>query len=166
VAVGGVSNLIGSLSQAAAGYFSVTAALEIHNRELQRKLELEKKSASFAVNTASGDIAVRAAIGDVRRDEYQKFLSSVRQMNVDTKFGDERSLKMGAASVLSGTGGNQELTLDILRAAAPLYRDKPADLPSFAGGPGRHGPSANESVFGIRGSGESPQGRTGIRWDR
>jgi hypothetical protein len=43
-------------------------------------------------------------------------------------------LNVAAADTLSATGGNQQMTLDILRAAAPLFRQDPTSLPTVSGG--------------------------------
>jgi hypothetical protein len=123
-----------SLMGAVTGYITLQQALEEVNAELQRQIDLQRRAAQANVTVASSQASVRKNIGDVTTAQFQTFLQGVQAIQRETGFANLAQLNTAAADVLSATGSNQATTLEVLKATAPIFRDKPEELAQFAGG--------------------------------
>jgi hypothetical protein len=135
--VSGFEQAIMGLGKMAAAYGLVERGIAMANGELQRQYDLQQKLATRAMATAGSqaDIARNMAAGTTP-EQMQAFVGELRKINKEAAFGNIDELQAAAASVLSATGGDEQLTLQMLRAGAQIFRDKPTDLATFAGGMG------------------------------
>jgi len=124
---------VSSLASMAAGYLSLQQAAALFNTELQRRIDLEKRTGEKNVSVASSQANVRKMIGNVSTNEFQGFLGQIQNIQTDSGFSDIAQMNMAAAAVLSATGSNQKMTTEILAAVAPVFRDTPDQLATFAG---------------------------------
>jgi hypothetical protein len=124
---------ISSLASMAMGYMSLQQAAALFNSELQRRIDLEKRTGDKNVSVAASQAQVRKMIGNVSTDEFTGFLGQVQGIQSDSGFSDISQMNMAAAAILSATGSNQKTTTEILAAVAPVFRDAPDQLATFAG---------------------------------
>jgi ASC-1-like (ASCH) protein len=123
-----------ALGAAVAGYVSLSQAIQAVNREMEREIALKNKIRNTSIDVASSQTAVRHNIGDVSNETFRSFLAEVVKIQEIAKFSDIKQMNLAAAGVLSATGSNQRTTLDVLRATAPIFRDRPELLSEFSGG--------------------------------
>lgn len=124
-ALGGIQNQI-------AGYISLQGAINVVNTSLAEQRRLAEEAAVAQIRIAGSQASVLKNIGDVSDEDAKKFLGRVDALRAEVGFSSVTPLNNAASGILSATGGDQEKTLEILRAAAPLFRDSPDQLPVFA----------------------------------
>ena len=127
-----LDGIVANVGAFAAGFVSVHAAAKLvtEEMELQRRLAREAKMA--AISLADSQAAVAKNIGDVSDEAFQAFVNRVQNIAVDTGFQSPSQLNVAASGLLSATAGNQELTLELLKTAAPFFKDAPEQLGVFA----------------------------------
>lgn len=124
---------IGSIAQMASGYISVAGAIALVNKEMQYQKTLQDEAAQKSMTVAQSQAAVIKNIGDVPDDAVTKFIANVAKVSAEAGISSVVPTNLAASSILSAVGGDQGVTLDILRAAAPFFRDKPEEMPVFGG---------------------------------
>ncbi len=129
----GFSNIASGAESAIKSYVGLQTAVSAVNSVLADQKRLQGEALNVSTSVARSQAAIVKNIGQVSKTELNSFLDQVEKINTDTKFGDQGQLNLAASSLLSGTGGNQNQTIDILREAAPFFRDAPAQLASFSG---------------------------------
>jgi hypothetical protein len=125
--------VVSSLAAMAMGYVSLQQAAALFNAELQRRIDLEKRTADKNISVAASQAQVRKMIGNVSTDEFTGFLGQIQGIQTDSGFADIAQMNNAAAAILSATGSNQQATTEILAAVAPVFRDTPDQLATFAG---------------------------------
>jgi hypothetical protein len=128
-----IGSQVVKLGSMAAGYLSLQNAAALFNAELERRIELEKRTTDKNITVAASQSAVRHMIGNVPTKEYNNFLKQIENIQTGTGFSDIATMNMAAASILSATGSNQKVTTEILAAVAPVFRHTPERLAKFAG---------------------------------
>lgn len=130
-----VEGTIAAVGKLAAAYGLMERGITAVNAELTRQYDLQDRLAKRADATvgSQADVARNMAAGTTP-EQLQAFLFELKKINQESQFGNVDALQSAAASVLSATGADSKLTLDMLRAGAQIFRDKPADLATFAGG--------------------------------
>lgn len=127
----GISTMIAGVGAWAASYVSVTAAIGLVNTALQEQARLSEEAHQTNIRVAGSQAAVLKNIGDVSDEETKAFLYKVDQIRQQTGFSSVVPLQQAASSILSATGGDQQKTLDILSASAPLFGTDPDNLATF-----------------------------------
>jgi hypothetical protein len=122
------------LAKAAGAAIGLQTALGLVTQEMQKQKAIQEDIARRNVPIAQSQDAVAKMIGPVGPAATRAFLDQVRAVQKDTGFGSIAQLNLAAADTLSSTGGDQQKTIEILRAAAPLFRQTPEQLPTVAGG--------------------------------
>lgn len=128
-----IGDQILSIGSMAASYLSLQNAAALFNKELQRRIDLEKQTSDKNISVAASQAQVRKMIGNVSTNEFQGFLGQVQNIQAESGFAEISQMNMAAAAVLSATGSNQKTTTEILAAVAPVFRDAPDQLATFAG---------------------------------
>jgi len=124
--VQGVRNLAMQYVGYQAVLAGVTKELELHKR-------LSEESRMAAQTAAQAESAVVKNIGDVSDTTAKRFIKSTYAVSAQAGMPSAVPTLQAASSVLSATGGNRQMTLDILRTAAPFFRDRPEEMSTFGG---------------------------------
>lgn len=132
-AASGFRNAATGVLSWAASFASVQTAISLVNQGLEDQRRLAEQSHQTQMRVAGSQAAVLKNLGDVSDKEAKSFLYSVDQIRQETGFASVVPLQQAAASILSATGGNKQLTLDILAAEAPLMADSPDQMAGFGG---------------------------------
>jgi predicted nucleic acid-binding Zn-ribbon protein len=129
----GLNSITQSLAALVTGSLSVGAIVSQIRAAMEeaKALREEQNRKQMDVGEAQGETL--KMLGAVETPEAEKFLSSVQQVGEDTKFKDMTQLYLAAADTLSATAGDQEMTLAILKQAAPLFKNRPDQISEFAG---------------------------------
>lgn len=114
-------------------YGSLQAAIALVNKEMEQSKRLSEESRTRSQTAAQAESAVIKNIGDVSDATAQKFIRDVYGISRDAKMPSAIPTLQAASSVLSAVGGDRKTTLDVLRVAAPLFRDKPEEMATFGG---------------------------------
>lgn len=130
-AASGVASAAAGVLKWAASYASVTTAISLVNQGMEKQRRLAEESLQTQLRVAGSQAAVLKNIGDVSDDEANAFLYKLDEIRRDTQFASVVPLQQAASSILSATGGNQQLTLDILSAGAPLFGTDQDNLATF-----------------------------------
>lgn len=121
------------LQQWAMGYVSLQSAIQLVNNALAEQKRLSEEAIKTQSNVAGGQAEVLKNLGDVSDIQGKQFLARLDQLRAETGMSSVVPVQMAAGSILSATGGNQEQTIEILKAAAPLFKTKPDELAQFGG---------------------------------
>ncbi len=128
----GASALGSQLKSAVAGYMSVSAAIGLVNRGIQKQIELQDKAAGIQTTIADAQAKVIKNIGDATGAETKAEFAKVRKLTSDIGFQSEVPLLLAYSSIISATG-SRGTTMNVLREVAPLFRDQQEDMPEFGG---------------------------------
>ena len=120
----GARDAIASIKSMAASYIGVQQAISLINSELRSKKELEASAALASVTQAQAEsqIAVNFDI-DASKEDIGKFINEVGNISVDLGFENADAVKSASAAILSATGGNGDLTKEVLREAGGLFKN-------------------------------------------
>ncbi len=118
------------------GYVGWQAAITLVNQSLAEQNRLSEESRQVQMTAADAQAEVIKNLGNVSTDHASKFLTDIQGISKTAGAESVAPVLEAAASTLSGTGGNEELTQNILREAVPLFRNKLDQLPDFAGAVG------------------------------
>lgn len=129
----GLTSQISSLASVAAGYLSVDAAINVVNKSLEEQRELERETLSVFSEVSDTQAEVIKNLGSVSLEDADAFLGNLLNLQTETGFKSAQALNLAAASTLSATGGNQALTLEVVRQVAPLAANDPGQLPELTG---------------------------------
>lgn len=121
------------LKAVATGYFSIQTAIQAVTKAMEEQKQVAEAAATVQVNVAGGQAAVLKNLGDVSKEESDRFFANLDRIRSDSKFSSIVPIQYAASDILSATGGNQEQTLDILRAVTPLFGTTPDQMASFGG---------------------------------
>jgi len=128
-----VSGQVAAVGRLAAGYLSVGSAIRIYQQHIENAKQVAEEARQTNLTLADSQAKVLKNIGNVSNSQAISFLESLKEINRESKFGDEKQINLAASSVLSATGGNTEKTLAILKEAAPFFRDQKDALADFSG---------------------------------
>lgn len=132
-ATSGLDRMVGSLRNVALQYVGISQAIQAWNSYLEHNKRLARESSDATMTLAQSQAAVVKNLGDVSDVAAKTFLEKVQQVTSDLRLPSAAAVNMTASSVLSAVGGNQQTTLNVVRAAAPLFRDRPEDMAVFGG---------------------------------
>lgn len=139
-----LSDQISMLKSMAAGAISVAAAERLVTDELQRQKEINEEINQKRRSVAGTEDDVKTNLGKVSKENAERFVQDLRSIAADAKT-DLRSVYGAGSSLLSATGGKQELTRNILTESAPLFANRPEQLEAFTGAIGDLAEIANVS---------------------
>lgn len=128
-----LGKMTAQIRSVAAGWISAQAAVQGFMAAEAERQRLAEAGRDAQLSVGQSQAAVIKNIGDVSNDEARAFLKRVDAIRQATGFASVAPLNMAASSILSGTGGNQRLTLDILRQSAPFFKDAPDQMAGFGG---------------------------------
>lgn len=126
----GLTNLV----QMAAGWVSVTSAINLASNALKEKQRIEREAADKQVSVAASEALVLQNLTGVSSAGKQQFLGQVAAIQARTGFGNLSQLNQAAAAGISASAGNQQATLSSIEAAARVSRLTPDQLETFTGG--------------------------------
>lgn len=118
------------------GYVSLQGAIALVNKGLEEQNRLSNMARQVQLTAADAQAEVIKNLGGVTTAHASRFLSDVQAISKDAGAESVAPVLQAAASTLSGTGGNEALTKNILREAVPLFKNKLEELPDFAGAVG------------------------------
>lgn len=132
-----INNYAAGIARAVGAAVSLQTALSLVTGEMNRQKKIQEDVArrNMPIGQSQDQVAKMIGMsGTVGPKETRAFLEQIRGIQAATGFGSIAQLNLAAADTLSATGGNQQRTLEILRAAAPLFRSDPANLGTVASG--------------------------------
>jgi hypothetical protein len=129
-----ITNYAAGLAKAAGAALSLQTALGLVTQQMEKQKKINEEISRGAITIGQSQSAVGQMIGAVGPGELDAFLGKLREIQKNTAFGSIAQLNLAAADTLSATGGNQQMTLDILRAAAPIMRSDPGNLGTVSAG--------------------------------
>lgn len=127
---------VSGLRSMVAGYASWQAAIGLVNTALAEQNRLSEQARTVQMTAADAQAEVIKNLGAVSTAHASEFLQQVQSISKAAGAESVAPVLEAAASTLSGTGGNEALTANILREAVPLFRNKLDQLPDFAGAVG------------------------------
>ena len=118
----GASSAYGKLTESiegmVSGYLSVNAALELGNKLLQDKIDLQNKAADAQHSGAIAERSLLRNLGNISVAEQDKFLAGIKTISQETGVSQDM-LKGTAAEAVSARGNlNFEQTLQHIKQAA------------------------------------------------
>lgn len=128
----GFDNASKSAGNLIKSYIGMQAAASAVNRVLEDRKRIQSDAMALTTTIARSHAAVSKNFGG-NKSEMQAFLKQVENVHDMVNFGDKPQLNMAAASLLSATGNDTVRTIELLRETAPLFKDAPHQLASFAG---------------------------------
>lgn len=128
-----IGAITGQLTGLVSGMLSVGGIISQIRAVMEeaKQLRNEQLAKQMTVGEAQGETV--KMLGQVSTPEADRFLAAVAAVGQETKFKDTTALYLAAADTLSATASNQELTLTVLKQAAPLFRARPQQIGEFAG---------------------------------
>lgn len=128
-----VGRAVNSIKDWAMSYLSVQAAIQAVTNAMREQQAVADQGLKTKMSVAGSQAAVLKNIGDVSDADARKFLASTDAIAKKHGMASVVPLNQAAASVLSGTGGNQQQALEILDTIAPMFKDEPEAMATFGG---------------------------------
>jgi hypothetical protein len=129
----GLASITQALGSLVGGSLSVGAIVAQIRAALEEAKQLREDvlRKQMTVGEAQGETV--KMLGTVSTPEASQFLESVERIGKEAGFQDTAMLYLAAADTLSATASDQQLTLAILKQAAPLFKNRPQQIKEFAG---------------------------------
>lgn len=136
IATEGTKRWQSSIKGLITSFASAQTALQLLNAEQERNNRLAEAARQTNITVGDAQAGVLKNIGDVSDKEAKAFLDQIADIQKGAKFQSQVPLLQAASSILSATAGDQDKTLEIVKAAAPFFRDSQDQLASFGGAVG------------------------------
>jgi hypothetical protein len=128
---GVAAGMVGGVTSAAALVGATVAQIRAAIEEA-RQLREEQSRKQLTAAESQAEVVKMLGMG-TKPEESGRFIAEVEKIREQSAFTDPAAAQQAAADVLSATGGNQQLTKDVLKVALPLQRNRPSDVPAVAG---------------------------------
>lgn len=133
---GHIDRHISKLATLATSTFGVYRAQQLYNDALAEQVRIQQRVSRGTMTVADSQAALSLNLGAISGEDKDAFIGRVAALREELKFQAVEPLNLAAGSIASSVGGDQEKTLKILKASAPLFRHKPEELGAFGGAVG------------------------------
>lgn len=126
---------LANLTKMAAGWLSVSAAINVASAAHREKLRIERETSDKQISLGASEAIIEQNLvgGGLSNAQIDAFHKKVGGIQARTKFGSRATLNLAAAEAFSGSLGNEQATLSALEAAAQITRLTPDQLPTISG---------------------------------
>lgn len=129
----GFDRMAAGIRSTITAYVGFDRAIALVNEGLAEQNRLAEQANRVQLTAADAQAEVIKNLGGASVAQAAAFIGDVQGIARAGGAPEAAPVLEAAAATLSGTGGNQELTKRILAEAVPLFRNKLAELPDFAG---------------------------------
>lgn len=123
---------LAQLKSMATGWFSVTAAIQAANNEIQKNHELQERSAGTQKTLARVQAELFQGMAGATPAERQEAIAGIRQIARETRFPDEGALTSAVGAAYGVNGGNVQAALEAARQATTVTNVTPQDVANVA----------------------------------